>query len=64
MDVINLEFLFCFISDACHGNPCGDYGDCALHEAHYLCTCHRGFEGMHCDTGKYPTLDIEYSKCN
>ena len=36
---------------ACSSNPCGAHGTCVTLPVGYKCTCNKGYEGRHCDTG-------------
>ena len=37
-----------YFVDACHGDPCGGYGECALHEDTFRCNCYHGYGGLLC----------------
>ena len=39
--------------DECESTPCGSHGDCEDGNDQYVCHCHDGYGGSHCDIGKF-----------
>ena len=46
-------FLFNLDIDECVSDPCQHLGTCYDRIEAYICECIRGFEGVHCEIGKY-----------
>ena len=42
--------------DFCAQSPCKNGGTCKDTGTGYVCKCPPGFEGVHCETGKYRLL--------
>ena len=46
--------------DECYSSPCHNQGTCMDNANGYKCTCHGGYTGEHCETGRCFSSHIEW----
>ena len=42
----------------CVSSPCDNGGDCSDHVNSYTCNCSNGYNGTHCEFGKYAVVEL------